>query len=327
MTQSLLFLGSTGYIGGQVLSTILNDSTLSLNITAVCRSEDKADKLKTFGVDTVVASLDHVELIEQLASQHDIVINASNGNHEVFKNIIEGLKKRKESVFLQVSGAATIMDDAKGRYTNEKVYSDLDVNTLNNLPKSQPRKEVHSFIVDCSNRINAHIILPSTVYGTAKHALALAGISNTTSVQIPQMVKASIKRKQAGVINEGLNKWGNVYIEELGDLFLLILKKSLSGELDSKSSGLGSYFFASSDEHDLLSLSRAIGSSLSKRNIGLSEPSQYSEDEIKDFFNGSYFNATNARISSDHSKQIGWMPVKTNDDLYCSIDDEIIKFL
>lgn len=46
----------------------------SFNITALVRSPEKAEKLKAFGVNTVVGSLSNTLLVEELTVQADVVI-------------------------------------------------------------------------------------------------------------------------------------------------------------------------------------------------------------------------------------------------------------
>jgi uncharacterized protein YbjT (DUF2867 family) len=66
---------SEGYIGGSVLSRLLKHSkAASFNITALVRSPEKAEKLKTFGVHPVVGSHSDLALVEKLTAKSDVVI-------------------------------------------------------------------------------------------------------------------------------------------------------------------------------------------------------------------------------------------------------------
>ena len=58
-----------------MLSRFLKQSnSSSFNITALVRSSEKAKKLETFGVSTVVGSHTDVALVEKLSSKADVVI-------------------------------------------------------------------------------------------------------------------------------------------------------------------------------------------------------------------------------------------------------------
>jgi hypothetical protein len=66
---------SIGYIGGSVLSRLLkHPNAASFNITALVRSPEKAEKLKTLGVHPVVGSYSDLALVEKLTAKADVVI-------------------------------------------------------------------------------------------------------------------------------------------------------------------------------------------------------------------------------------------------------------
>jgi len=66
----------SGYVGGTVLSHFLaHPDVAQFNLTALVRSEEKAKKLETFGVNAVVGSLQDLELLESLASKADYVVS------------------------------------------------------------------------------------------------------------------------------------------------------------------------------------------------------------------------------------------------------------
>jgi len=66
----------SGYVGGTVLSRFLaHPDVAQFNLTALVRSEEKAKKLETFGVNAVVGSLQDLELLESLASKADYVVS------------------------------------------------------------------------------------------------------------------------------------------------------------------------------------------------------------------------------------------------------------
>ena len=58
-----------------MLSRLLkHPNAASFNITAVVRSPEKAEKLKTLGVTPVVGSLSDSALVEKLSAKTDVVI-------------------------------------------------------------------------------------------------------------------------------------------------------------------------------------------------------------------------------------------------------------
>lgn len=94
------------------------------------------------------------------------------------------------------------------------IYSDLDPDHINTLPDTAFHRNVELLVLSASPKVKTHIVSPPTIYGIADHALVRKGISNPVSIQIPALIRASIDRRQAGMIGKGLNVWPNVHITE-----------------------------------------------------------------------------------------------------------------
>lgn len=63
-----------GYIGGSFLASLLDHSKLeTFQITALLRNEEKARKLKSIGIKTVIGSNQDYDLLTTLSSEADIV--------------------------------------------------------------------------------------------------------------------------------------------------------------------------------------------------------------------------------------------------------------
>ncbi len=55
---------------------------------------------------------------------------------------------------------------------------------MNSLPDSALHRNVDLEVLGVSEEVNAHIILPSTIWGHADHALVKKGIANHQSIQV-----------------------------------------------------------------------------------------------------------------------------------------------
>ena len=65
-----------GYIGGSVLLRLLeHPDVATFKFTALVRSQEKVEKLQALGVNAVRGSLQDLALLENLASEADIVIS------------------------------------------------------------------------------------------------------------------------------------------------------------------------------------------------------------------------------------------------------------
>jgi len=65
----------SGYIGGSVLNELLKSLNFSkVEVTAVVRSPEKAEKLRELGINVVVGSHLDTKLMEKLAEETDLVL-------------------------------------------------------------------------------------------------------------------------------------------------------------------------------------------------------------------------------------------------------------
>lgn len=338
--KHVLFLGATGYVGAAVLSKLI---ALPNNFTYTCmtRSEDKAKKLESLRdgrIKGVVGTFEDAELIEKLASEADITFNCADSDDVgLNKAVLAGARKRKAAtghrpILIHTSGTGTLIDDAKGQYPTEVVYSDLRENPtatpplrfIASLPDTAFHRKIDLMIVaaDQKAEIRSWINLPGTIYGIAKNEVVDAGVGNPRSRQIPDLVNASIKRKRAGMIGGGQNIWPNVHIDDVADLQIKLLEYALSGK-KGKHGGAG-YYFAESGEHTLFAVGQTIGRALVDNKITEeSEPTTFTEEELKEFFAGSAYLGSNSRCRADNSRQIGWRPKHGVRDFFVSIGDEV----
>ncbi|TGJ75391.1 hypothetical protein E0Z10_g10998, partial [Xylaria hypoxylon] len=118
----ILLTGATGFIGGSVLTQLLDSTSPSLRatpITCLVRGANRAAKLTAAYGDRVnpvlYNDLDDLETTTAVAAQHDLVISTTLGYHTASAcAIIEGLAQRKrahpgsEPWFIHTSGTSNI---------------------------------------------------------------------------------------------------------------------------------------------------------------------------------------------------------------------------
>jgi NAD(P)-dependent dehydrogenase (short-subunit alcohol dehydrogenase family) len=243
MSSSILITGATGYIGGAVVDRLLaHPDRSSFSISAIVRDTDKAKRFKSdYGVHAIVSSLDDTNVLTDAASQADVVINAADAdNAGATKAILAGLKARYErtgkapilihtvgaactvsSIFafahrIRQSGTAIIADGTEGQYANHKTYHDSNVEEMESIPAGSPHRAIDLLVVNAGEEgyVKSYLIVPSTIYGIAKHSIAQAGLANKQSIQIPLLIKAALQRGRAGHVGEGKNIWPNVSLED-----------------------------------------------------------------------------------------------------------------
>ncbi|KAG2122353.1 hypothetical protein DEU56DRAFT_832452 [Suillus clintonianus] len=326
----IFITGGTGYIGGSVLSALLNHPRAnSFQITALTRSPEKVVPLNSVGVVAVVGSNKDVKKLTEHASDSDVVFACADADDlSAAKAILLGLKKRydktdKVPILIHTSGTGVLADDVAGNYATDKIYSDLDIPMIESLPKTQPHREVDIEVVAAGQKgyVRTYIILPSTIYGIANTSLVRLGVQNPYSQQIPGLIKASIDRKQGGVVGKGLNLWPNVHIEDVASLYATIFDAAMKGPGEA-GHGREGFYFGANGEHRVGRISEIVAELLYEMKLGRSpEPTVFTEEELIKYFGGAYL-GSNSRVRAERAKLIGWTPVHTVDSLWASLKPE-----
>ncbi|KAL0566871.1 hypothetical protein V5O48_015123 [Marasmius crinis-equi] len=330
-TAKILVTGATGYIGGAVLGRFLaRPDATSLDFRAIVRSPEKAEKLKAFGITPIVGSHNDEQLMVKAASEVDVVLAmADSDDLSAAKATLQGLKKRFEEtgnppIFINTSGTGTLTDKAAGMYTSDTIYDDSDPDQIETLPATQIHRDVDLEIVgaDREGYIKSYIVLPATIYSIARGPLFEAGISNPHSIQVPGLIRASIARKQAGMVGKGANFWPNVDVHELADLYSALWDSIMNDPQTGH--GREGYYFGASGEHRLYDVSQAIGEALVPLGISNSpEPTSFTNEELEKYFKGSTYSEHNSRCRATRSKSVGWNPKMTTKDFLKSIKPEV----
>lgn len=237
----ILLTGATGYIGGSVLHHLLQSNAESLknaSVTCLVRGAARIAKLNTeYGrrVNPVLfQDLDDTDRIIDIASQHDIVINTTLGYHPASAAaVVKGLAKRKQATgkdvyMIHTSGTSNLADQPISKaYVEEdpeRVFDDskddiysYEKHRNEQTPYGQRTAELR--VIDAGKELGVKtlVIMSPTIYGVG------TGHFNTSSIQVPGYVKATLANGEAVVVGDGAGVWDNVHVEDLAELYQLAL--------------------------------------------------------------------------------------------------------
>ncbi|GBE86901.1 NAD-P-binding protein [Sparassis crispa] len=332
----IFITGVTGYVGGAVLTRLLaHPSAKTLDITVFLRSAEKAKLLESsFGVRTVVGTIAELDKLEaQAAAAHVVFSITDSDDIPATEAILRGLRKRHATtgdlpILIHTSGTGELMDNAKGLYTTDTIYNDLDAAQTETLPPTALHRPVDLAVVraDAEGYARTHIVMPSMIYGIAGGPLVAAGISNSLSIQVPYLIRASLDRRQAGMVGRGVPVWSNVHIDDTADLFI-VLFDAIVASPEKVGHGREGYYFGEAGEHKWADISRAIGSALVELGVSTSaEPTTFTTEELIKYWGSEYWaniSATNSRCRGNRGRALGWKPVHTPADMIAGIKPEI----
>ncbi|KAJ5822500.1 hypothetical protein N7447_004840 [Penicillium robsamsonii] len=335
MSQTkILILGTTGYIGGSILTDLQNSKNASkYSISALVRNEEHVSNLKARAVEPILfKGLDDLGTIKKVASEYDIVINAASASHDKSASaIIQGLAERKQHTgravhYIHTSGTSLLGDQPiSGKKVDLRVYSDATDDIYEYEKSRGPYgQRTTDFVLETGQKLDipTYVVVPPTIYGKGNGPVA------TISQQVPILAREAIKRKQAIVIGNGDGIWNHVHILDLAPLYTLILEGIVANRQDLPSGRKG-VFFAETGEHTWLDVSRGIADACfvrslcftkEVRKIDLTEAAPIaggSEDLVEIML------ASNARSRADLGRKLGWKPTRDDADFHKHFDEVV----
>lgn len=332
--QRVLVLGATGYIGGEILFKLLKlPEFRNFEISTITRSSESASELSKLTqnrVNTIIGSLDDSSLLEEHLSNSDVVINAADvDNVNVGKSIAKIASKVEHPfLILHTSGTSVLGDELSAtKGPSDKVYSDLkDNEEITNLPETQPHRPVDKIILSIQDSnpkwVKTVLISPPTIFGLNE------GYIHRESVQIPLLIELSIKNKQAFTTYSGDYKWSHVHVDDLADLYIILLRNLLiNGGKDIKT-GKEGYYFAEVGVHYWKDISSRIARLLKEHKVLDNDSlAQLEPKDIRKLADGFEFApllwGTNAVSKAELGREYGWEPKFTTADLLHDIEASV----
>ncbi|KAI0019436.1 NAD(P)-binding protein [Xylariomycetidae sp. FL0641] len=314
----IFLTGASGYVGGHVLR-VVRDAYPQHTFRALVRDASKANSVSAVGgVEVVQGTLDDAELISREASAADIVLNlAATGHIGCVKAIHQGLSSRSSnSHWVQLSGATNLAAPEladKSRVPgspSDRVFDDMDgIQEIRDvIQKHANTRVVDNFIVSeaaKSPKISTALVVPPIIYGQGR------GPCNTRSIQIPELAKRTIQRGRGLQIGKGLSRWGNVHIEDLGKLFVLLVERATSGAAGNEAWNEDGIYLTGLGEIPFGDISKRVAAAADE--LGLIKDKEI-EEVVGDEANtalpaGVALYGTNARSKARRGKEVlGWKP-------------------
>ncbi|ETS84177.1 hypothetical protein PFICI_02202 [Pestalotiopsis fici W106-1] len=317
---SIFLTGASGYIGGQVLNEIIQNSP-DQPITLLLRDEHKAklirDKFKK--VNVVIGDLDDDDLLEREASKASIVLHlASAGHLKSVQSIHRGLKKRQASepaYWIQVSGASALAaaELASPSFSpgsgSSDVFDDIeDASKFIKLLRDHKTRAVDNYILYVGSQepsIETALVFPPIIYGVGE------GVTNQRSIQIPELARVTLERGHGVRVGPGLNKWGNVHIRDLGRLFGALVDATSKPKSDFKLWNKDGLYLTGVGEISFGEISEKVARTAVEQGFNTKDTVEelHKPDIDTVLPHGSVIYGTNARSKARRAREhLGWTP-------------------
>lgn len=278
--------GATGYIGGSVAERLVRAGHVVLGLV---RSKEKAPLLKERGIDPLLGSLDDWRILSDAAQAADAVVHSASADNAGSVLALVGALERTGKPLIYTTGSGIVADNAGGEYASSIIFTEDTY--FEPVPFRRPRVELIRFVREAAinKGIRSVVICPTMIYGAGR------GLQ-PDSDQLPKIIALS-KQLGAGVyFGKGLNRYSNVHIDDLVDLYLLALEKAPGG----------SFFFAENGDASFKDiaemLSRSLGFDGKTVSLSLEDVVRQSGEA------GRYGVTSNSRVSAVNARRLGWSP-------------------
>src|SRR5208282_2402385 len=237
----------------------------------------------------VVGNLDDQEIVTKSALEADAVIHAASADHAGAVVTLIAALERSGKTLMCTTGSGIAADSAAGEYATSVALTEGSY--FEPVPFRRPRVAMNRLVREAAidRGIRSIVICPSMIYGKGRGLQA-------DSDQLPKLIALS-KQVGAGVyFGKGLNRYSNVHIDDLVDLYLLALEKAPGG----------SFFFAENGDASFKEIAEMIGRSLG---LGGKTVSVSVEDLVRKYGDaGRYGITSNSLVRAVNARRLGWSP-------------------
>ena len=278
--------GAAGYIGGSVSEGLIASGH---EVVGLARTENDGELLRSRGIEPVVGTLDDADILTGAARSADAVIHAANADHAGSVVTLVTALEHSGKLFIHTTGSSVVADDASGEFALGTPYSEDDYFVP--VPYRRARVDMNRYVRQAAieKGVRAVCICPGMIYGTGR------GLKEDSD-QLPKLIGLS-KQLNAGVyFGKGLNRYSNIYVDDLVDLYMLVIKSAPGG----------SFFFAENGHSSFIEIAEMISHALGfeGRTISISV-----DDITRQYGEAARLGvASNSMIRAANARRLGWTP-------------------
>jgi nucleoside-diphosphate-sugar epimerase len=228
--------GASGYIGGSVAAALM---AAGHQVSGLARSDETTAALARLGIRPVRGTLDDTDVLAKAAHDADVTVNAADAGHRAAAAAMLKALADTGKIFLHTGGSSIVGTRSCGELV-EKVFDEDTPFTP--TPQRASRVEIDKMVRNAAgDGVRSVVIAPSLIYGLG-HGL------NSQSIQVPWLIKVAKKFGVAKHIGPGENRWANVHIDDLMELYLLAIEKAPAG----------AFYYAENGENSMREVCEAI---------------------------------------------------------------------
>ncbi len=214
--MKIFITGATGYIGGAAAAALKKSGH---EIVGLTHSSERAKALKAAGVEPVSGDIKKPAEWRAAVDTCDVLIHAAfeygpqavAADETALTTLIESARAAKSPRLLIYTSGVWVLGGQSAPAT--------ELTPLNPLPivAWRPAHE-QTALAAAGGEVSAVVVRPGCVYGGRRGLYA-------------DMIESAVEKKTIKLTGDGSNCWANVFIDDLGELYRLILEKRPEREI------------------------------------------------------------------------------------------------
>jgi nucleoside-diphosphate-sugar epimerase len=278
----IFLTGANGFIGGAVAAALIADGH---SVRGLVRDAAKAAAVAAHGIDPVIGSLDDITLLQTEAGASDGVVNAANSGHRGAAEALIAALAGSGKPLLHSSGTSIIADRALGEPSDRIFHEDTPIEPLRERVE---RVAIDRLVLGAAG-IRGVVLCNSMIYGNAVATPA-------QSVQVPVLAQQAKSSGVARYIGRGLNRWSNVHLVDVADLYARAIKRASAK----------CFIYVESGEEGFREIAQAIAD-----RFGLGPPQSWPAEAAFAAWGqekATFSLGSNSRVRGKAAAALGWVP-------------------
>lgn len=328
MAPRLFITGASGYIGGQFISNVIAEH-LEYQIVGLVRTTEQGEKLtsKYPSVHIAIGDLGSSEVLVEESKLADLVIRmllltvfylrVTANNHPeaadcdhlgAITSIIQGLSLGKRNgFFIQVSGAASVLDISNGvGQPSPKVWDDIvDLDDILSFDETHIHSASDKLVFSEGKKhgIRTAIVAPPNIYGKGQ------GIKEW-SMGLPWLVELFKKRAKGFTLGEGKTFVSTIHVKDVANVLVYFAEQALGADGGRMEWGEKGYYYAEAGENSCLEIVAAITREMAEKGmIKTVELDALMSEEANQLHPwATFMYGSNMRIRASRLRGLGWTP-------------------
>ena len=214
----IFFVGATGYIGSHAAKRLIEAGH---EVTGMARNQRGRHKLEAIGANVFMGDAENLEALNDQAASADVTIFSAqlpsqDQEYDTVASLLQGYSGTGKT-FIFTSGTGVLGQRTDGAWSEDTFAEDDAFVTSKYVAK---RRDTELMVqAAAKDNVRAMVVRPPMIWGAGYYGL------------VDRILHSIDRTGSACYIGAGMNLYTTVHVDDLAELFHLIVEKGTSGAL------------------------------------------------------------------------------------------------